>query len=334
MNTPANLRRRGNGRWLMCLAALCSNTALAAPDKGPVAIGARPLAELAIHPQTSAPATAISANDSRLSTQVTGKVLTIPAQVGTTLAKGTPLVTLDCRDHELTLTQAQARRDFAARQLERAKTLSSASHLSEEQLDQRQTEFTEADAALQQAKLAVERCVVRAPFEGVVLARLIAEGELANPGTPVIHLLDTGRGEVSAQIPLEQVEDLRAAQQVWFAQGTNPFPVRLRDVAQAINTTARNREARLQFTGPRPLPGTPGRLVWQAARPHIPADLLVRRNGILGVLTVNDHKARFVPVPGALEGQPAPTDLPPHTRLIIEGRFALNDGDPVATTEP
>ena len=82
------------------------------------------------------------------------------------------------------------------------------------------------------------------------------------------------------------------------------------------------------------LAGTAGRLAWHGDRRLLPADYLVRRDGRLGVFTIEDNRARFVTVPQAQEGRPAAVDLPPGTRLISDGRQGLSDGQEVNLIPP
>lgn len=293
----------------------------------------KPLAEVWIHPQQSAPATVLSLNRSRLSAQLDARIEAIPVRVGERVARGETLVRLDCRDYRLAAARAGARHELARQQFARARSLHAQANVSEELLDQRRAEHAEAEADLRQARLAVERCALRAPFDGVVLARLAAEGDLAAPGTPLVEFLDSRRLEVSAQVPMDAVAGLARADQVWFQSGGRRHPLRLRAMTPALDPAARNREVRYEFMRRRPLPGSAGRLVWQAPQAHVPADLLVRRDGSLGLLLVEDGRARFLALPGALEGHPAPAALAPETRVIVQGRHSVSDGDPVRTDD-
>jgi hypothetical protein len=92
---------------------------------------------------------------------------------------------------------------------------------------------------------------------------------------------------------------------------------------------AQTREARLNFTDSRALPGEAGELVWQNPQAHIPAELLVSRKGVLGVFVLAGNRAQFLALPAAQPGQPAATRLPPDTLLVTQGRFQLQDGDEV-----
>ncbi|HOT83855.1 MAG TPA: hypothetical protein PLQ12_11205, partial [Candidatus Defluviicoccus seviourii] len=60
-------------------------------------------------------------------------------------------------------------------------------------------------------------------------------------------------------------------------------------------------------------------LVWRDSRPHLPAELLVRRAGHYGVFVLAAGKVHFEPVDGAQEGRPAAVDLPPATQIVVPG---------------
>ncbi len=303
-------------------------------------------AQVALHPQRSVPGSVVSLNDSQLSAETSGRIDAIPVLVGQTVSAGDILVRLDCRDHRLALKRAaaalaaaQARSVLAEKQLTRARRLHRDKNVSEELVNQREAERASAladvdatSAARQQAALEVERCNLRAPFDGVVMARLGQVGQRAAPGTPLIQLLDRAHLEVSAQIPVDTAADLGRAGHIWLQAAGHRYPLQLRAVAPAVHAQARSREARFTFTAAPALPGTAGRVVWQSPLAHVPADLIVRRGNQLGVFVADDNHARFVALPGAQEGQPAAAQLPADARIITDGRYNLSDGAPIRVT--
>jgi hypothetical protein len=115
-------------------------------------------------------------------------------------------------------------------------------------------------------------------------------------------------------------------QDLTFSVDTTPYPVKLLRISPVLNRESRSIEARLLFAGPAPAVGSEGRLVWRDAQAHLPADLLVRRDGRYGVFVAEDGKARFHVLPQAQEGRPAALDLPAETRIVTQGRHALQDG--------
>ncbi|MGB5079804.1 MAG: hypothetical protein WBO23_03560, partial [Burkholderiales bacterium] len=101
-------------------------------------------------------------------------------------------------------------------------------------------------------------------------------------------------------------------------------------VSPAIAPQARTVEARLRFRGEPAAAGASGAVTWRDSRPHIPAELVVRREGRLGVFVDERGLARFHPLAEAQEGRPAPADLAPGTRIVVSGQLALLDGQPLA----
>jgi RND family efflux transporter MFP subunit len=124
--------------------------------------------------------------------------------------KGQPLFRIDQRRFQYALDQAEAeaasRRatfDQARRDLERSKSLSSAA-VTVQQVEQRQqaadvnqAELDAANAALEVAKLNLERSTVVAPVNGLVANFGLLPGRYVNAGAPVFALIgsDTFRVE-------------------------------------------------------------------------------------------------------------------------------------------
>jgi RND family efflux transporter MFP subunit len=256
---------------------------------------------------------------------------------------GDVLMRLDATDYQLAVQRAQAalhsvqaKLELAEFQLERAQKLSQQDVVSEELLKQRTAEVKSLQAEVQSQQNAFasaqrdfKRCEIRAPFRAVVKERLAFVGELANPGTPLLRLLDVEHMEVSAKVQSDDVESLQAAKTPQFSAQGRDYPLRLRAVTAAYDPLERSREARLLFTAAAALPGAAGNLVWRDARAHVPADLLVRRDGRLGVFVAENGKAKFIVLPDAQEGRPALATLAPDKAVIVDGRFGVKDGDEV-----
>jgi len=310
-------------------------------------ITTRPLAEVLIYPERSAPAAVESLNDADLSAEITARIDRILVRVGDEVAAGDLLVELDCRDYrsrlaaqQAALTQLEAQQRLATSQLERARNLRERRGASEEEVEQRETELLGLDAqlasqreAIMQAELNVGRCSIRAPYRSAVTARLGDEGTLAAPGTHLLRIVQTDAIELSAQLRADEIQDSRAAAALAFEVQGERYPVAVRRTVPVIDPRTRTVEVRLTFPGRSPLPGAAGRLVWRSTTPHLPADLLVRRNGALGVFVASDGAAQFRALPGAQEGQPAAVDLPQDTLIVVAGRERLGDGAPVRTAE-
>lgn len=304
-----------------------------------------PLGGLLTPLEDSAPATLLARNTPQLAAEISARVDAIEVLVGDSVEAGQVLVRLDCRLHEAALAadraqlqQLDSQRRFAVRQLARAQNLRRRDSISEEDLERRQSELdglraqvSGQQAGLAQSRIQVDRCRIRAPFRALVSARLASVGDLASPGTPLLALVQLDDLELSVQLRDQEAAALLPETRYWFDYQGRRVPAALRRVLPLVDITTRSREARFTLQTADGLPaGAAGRLVWRAPAPAVAADLLVRREGRLGLLVYAAGKARFHPLPGALEGRPATVSLPPETQVIVQGRQALADGDAVS----
>jgi len=267
----------------------------------------------------------------------------IPVQVGDRVSQGQIVARLDCAQHQIAIKSAVAASDvgkshheFNEQQLANARKLSTNRNISQEELDRRgadarmsKAELDRLDAAIESARLTAEKCEIKAPFNGVVVERIASIGVYAVPGTPIVRLLDDENIEISAKVQEQDLGSLTEADRLTFSSRGTSNPVRLRTVLPLMDSRLKTYEVRLTFVGDRSQPGTTGRLSWVSRVGHVPADLIVRRGDALGIFVVDGDQAHFVALKDARPGHPVPTDLPPSTLVVIDGRFVVQDGDSV-----
>ncbi len=131
------------------------------------------------------------------------------------VAKGQPLVQLDDRDYRAALARAEAALrvavatvDLRRKEIERMRKLRSEDVASQSQLDVKENELRVAEAQvaqyraeIDQARVDLDYTVLRAPSDGVILAKLKEVGEIAVPGG------FAGSGDL---IRMANLDDLRA----------------------------------------------------------------------------------------------------------------------------
>ncbi|MBU1236593.1 MAG: efflux RND transporter periplasmic adaptor subunit [Gammaproteobacteria bacterium] len=312
-----------------------------APPPADVVVTLKPLTDAGYFPERNAPANVVSANESKISAEIAATVVALPAGVGAVVATGSVIARLDDRDAaielqraEAALAGAQARLSQSEAQLQRYHELAAEKFISPDGLqlkvsetESRRAELRAAQATTAAARRAVAKTIIRAPFKGAVRARHAAVGEMAAPGTPLLTLVDLTHLEVTAQVPNAYAATLAASDKIFWESSGKRSVLELLRVSPAINREARSVEARLAFVGKPLAPGLEGRIVWRDPRPHLPPDLVVRRDGHLGVFVAEAGKARFVVLPNAQEGRPATADfLPATTKIVVTGQQALRDG--------
>ena len=307
----------------------------------PTTVEVKEAKTLSIYPQVETPARVVSLNQSSISAEITSVVKTIPVNVGDTVNQGDVLMTLDCESFVLAadmqrsgIGRAQAVYNQAKEQLTRLSKVgkaaatgtvrdqASSAEVARFELEGRGYEY-------KKAQLDVQRCTVKAPLKGVVLKRLTNVGQVTPAGQPVIEIMDLENIEVASYVQTFNVDGLNAAKEIFFQYENKSFPVKIKAVVKVRDLLTRTQEARLGFVGEMALPGTTGKVVWHEVKSHLPADFLVRRAGKLGVMIIENNKAKFVYLPDALEGRPARIDFPPETLVVTKGRNSLPEGTDV-----
>lgn len=337
-----------------CALALSLWLALAAPvsaQPAPPAAGPRievqPATAIALPDRHSASATVLAPNDAQIAAEVSATISAIHVEAGRQVERGGLLVSLDERDARLGLQQAeaqlkaaQARLTLATQRAERGRSLRAARHISEDELLALETGLDAADAEVALARAArnaaarqLEKCSIRAPFDGVVLERQAQVGALAAPGTPLLRLVSTAAAEVEAQIAPESAVDLKQAGSIHFESRGQRHSLRLLALSPVLERSARTRLARFAFVEGAAPAGSTGQVEWVGPRLLLPAELLVKRDGHLGAFIDENGTARFVPTFDAQEGRPFRLELPAGARVVTRGQQGLNEGDALPVLE-
>lgn len=296
----------------------------------------KPLSQLAIYPESRVAAQVVPDNESRIAAEVGARIEAIPVKLGQAVRKGEVLVRLDARQYQLALEQANSqvnllgnRYKLAQIQFDSAKALHESKFISQQLLDQRRTELEVVGSELKiaqnnasQARLSLDKTILRAPFAGAVRERLAGEGELAVPGQPIITLVEHGRNELRARVANRDIPEIKAAKSLSFAQGGRVFPVKIARIAPVIDARAQTRDVILK-ADTELVSGSSGELQWASTRAHLPAAYLQQRDGRLGVWIEEQGKPIFRLLPEAQIGRPVPLSWSLDTRIVDEGRFVL-----------
>jgi membrane fusion protein (multidrug efflux system) len=117
-----------------------------------------------------------------LKPEISGVVDSISFEEGKSVEKGAPLFQLRDREQRALLRQAEATVSLTRSRYQRARRLTEQNAESEAGLEGAKAEYEIAVARFDLAKIQLDRTIVRAPFDGVVGARLVSPGERVSPG--------------------------------------------------------------------------------------------------------------------------------------------------------
>lgn len=279
-----------------------------------------------------------SRNDAQLASEAEGR-LTRVAEEGTQVKQGEVIARIDdsllkiaFSEAETAVSQIQVRLDFLDREVERLRSLARQNNAARTQLDETESDrdgtlsqLAAARARLMTAQERLDRAVLRAPFDGVVVARLKRVGEWVGRGEAVIEMVDPAALEIEAAAPLRLGPFLKVGQSVSVEIDGRTIDAKLRQIVKVARGPSHLLPIKLALAGPGLYAGQPVRLALPAARPRkvlaMPRDAMVLRSGRVMVYRVKaDNTAEaLVVTTGIAQGD------------LIEVKGALKAGDRVVT---
>ena len=240
--------------------------AAVAPAK--LVIGAEDIITVTANALASGPVVTGSIQPERkadLRAEVSAVVLQVLKENGDAVRQGDVLVRLDqtaIRDSlhsaEDNARNAAQSLDQAERNLQRLKTLRASGMTSLQALDDAevrrngaQSELSASNTRLVQARLQLERTIVRAPFNGVVGDRKVSAGDTASIGKELLKVIDPTSMRFAGRISADKVSLVKIGQTVSFRINGYPnqeFHGKLTRMDPSANDVTRQVEVLVSFT--------------------------------------------------------------------------------------
>lgn len=151
-----------------------------------------------------------------VTTRVSGVVDSIQAERGELVKKGQPLATLDQREFRLDLKAAEETLAVSLADLKRYEELRRLNLTSEAEFEQRKARYELAVVELERARLVIDRSVVRAPFDGIVVDRHARVGEkyLLEESRPLFKVMALEPLLARAYLPAASLRRLKTGDEV------------------------------------------------------------------------------------------------------------------------
>ena len=160
----------------------------------------------------------------RITPQVSGKLNSVAdnLQPGRRFAKGDLLVKIDSKDYRLALEQEKSRVERAALELQIEQKRQESAQKEWEllgnegaptdlasrkpQLQVAQINLEAAEAAMERARVMVNRTRIVAPFDGIVQSEQVEYGQVVNVGSPLLTLIGTNQYWVRVAVPASRLQ--------------------------------------------------------------------------------------------------------------------------------
>jgi multidrug efflux system membrane fusion protein len=299
------------------------------------------------------PGTVVSADRVDVASRLTGYVYDLDVYEGQSVKKGRLLFAVDPTDVKAEIRQAMAGLDKANAALEdardnyeRFKNLYQEQSATKQQYQEYEKgykvalgSYKAAEAALATARSQLKYAEVRAPFDGLVVSKLMDNGQLTAPGNPVLVLENPHHLQVQVQVDDQTFASLKLGQEmpVQF-EGPN-FKVQtlsgtVERLVAAANPITHTHLVKLGLPA--------GSSVWSGAyvlvsipvgeqeAVIVPAGAIYDRAGITGVFVVTrEGRAQFRMVTlgeHTPQGRVVLSGLFSGDRLIVSAKGALSNG--------
>lgn len=206
--------------------------------------------------------TVVADNETEIAPRVMAQVLEVRVREGDVVRRNQLLARLDPRELEDAVAEAEAGVEAAREGLTAAEVafaterdatardgrLFEAKAVSQEQWDRSRAVEAAAGAHLEAAKSQVEVASrrldqarvrlgytqLKAPFDGIVAARMADPGDLATPGRPLLQILSPGKIRVRAEAPPEDREVLEPGLAVTLVRDGRQIPAAITRVLPAM----------------------------------------------------------------------------------------------------
>jgi RND family efflux transporter MFP subunit len=340
---------------VICLGALAfTGLSLAQEGMPPALVKVASVTVQSLAPSTLVPGTVASRNDARLAAEVQGRLVEV-ADVGLKVKAGDPLATIEdtmlrLRHDELEaeMARAQARLKYLEKEEQRFASLAESNLAATTQLELTRSDrdVARGDLGVAESRLAqvndqLARTVLRAPFDGVVVERLMTRGERVTEGDNVVRLVDQSQLEIVARAPLDYYPFVREGLRLEVRSGRTTTHARVRTVVALGGETVHQFEIRLDLEeGSLP--------VGQTLRVSVPMDevrevmavprdaLVLRPEGVTVFIIDSNDMAQQVSVAtgvGSGEHIEVRGALSEGDRVVVRGNERLQPGQSVTVSE-
>ncbi len=331
---------------------LAPSFALAQPDKAVLVTVTEVVAE-DMSPLIPTAGTVFSRNATQITSGLAARIEWI-AEPGDFIPAGGTVARFDCVMLELRRDEllATAEREEVnvhtfskeADRLRRAREALVASEsqllLMEGERDRAASELKIANVRIRQTENDLERCVARAPFDGVVTAIERTAGEDVERSTVLASMTDTRNLEVRASVPIRYLPRIRAGALAPVQMNDLRFEGRIRKAVPAGDAASQTFEVRIDLPSSAPDFIAAGQLV-SVALPLAPANVMtvprdsivLREEGTFVMRINEENRAERVTIrvaEGTGQRVAVRGELKPGDRIAVRGAEALDDGESVA----
>lgn len=279
-----------------------------------------------------------------IAAEIPGRIDSVPKDNGDAVGRGQAVVRIGARAALAQRKQAEASLNLARAELARLEKMVAKKLATEQQLSMQRAQVQQAEAAHELADVQVGKAIITSPIAGRATNVTAKPGEMAQPGMPLLEVVDLRKVVVEADVPEQDIVRIEpgAVTRVWIEALGQAFEGPITEVGLVANGKTRtfpveitldNKEGRLR-------PGMMASL--ELVRRHFDDTLVVPRDAVIDdvdkklvfvdengvarsrVVTLGPARGAYVVVDDGLEVG---------DRLIVLGQRQVVDGQKVTVNK-
>jgi membrane fusion protein (multidrug efflux system) len=158
----------------------------------------------------------------QISTEISGRVTTLPLVEGAPVSAGDVLVKLDDALAVAEVDDTLARHNLAIGNLGRANSLAKSGNVTERARDEASTNAETSRAALELARVRLSKHTIVAPFGGIAGIRKVSPGAYVAPGQPIVNLEKIDTLKIDFKLPELHLAQIGTGQEISIAVDALP----------------------------------------------------------------------------------------------------------------
>lgn len=160
-----------------------------------------------------------------LASELAGRVTEMPYAEGQSFSKGDVLVRFDCSAYQAQANASAAAVRAAREELRNKQQLAALNSVGRFEVSLAEARQAQAQAESQVYQVQVQRCQVKAPFDGQVVARRVQAHESVAAGAPLLEIVDNRSLEIHLLVPSRWLGKLKPEQTFSFVPDETGKPI-------------------------------------------------------------------------------------------------------------
>jgi membrane fusion protein, multidrug efflux system len=183
--------------------------------------------------------------------QIVGRITALNASLGSRVAKGQAVVTMDCSESTARLSMSEAELNSARETYESKLRLKGMDAAGETDVAVAAAAVDRAKGQIEMTKVQIQNCTVRAPFSGSVSKLHVKPYQGVNAGQPMLELLGDGAPRLRLNAPSRWMKTLKPGRvfQIEIDETGKAYSARVTAINTRVDPVAQTIEVEGRVTG-------------------------------------------------------------------------------------